>query len=176
MLHVMLFLMINVRSFHSVCPVWLFSVVPWFISWFFPERFWDGSSCPYYYCYHLFFLFDIDCLSVVCLYILKILGWLIFLSPEIVMSPSHVPFPLSRVMTSVLLFGMVLAVNTCWFYNMATLHWLPVSVTFGTCWYLCSWTPCRLVNSLLFTSSEYSKERLISTCRRLKLFTSRDDS
>jgi hypothetical protein len=46
----------------------------------------------------------------------------IFLPREIAASINrHVPFPLSRIMMSALLLGMVLSVCTCWFHDVFSL-------------------------------------------------------
>ena len=44
-----------------LCPVWLFSVVPWFVfSWYvaqvFSESFWGRSNCPNYWCHICFYI------------------------------------------------------------------------------------------------------------------------
>ena len=67
-----------------------------------------------------------------------------FLSPEIATSINiHVPFPLSRIIMSGLLLGIVLSVCTCWFHK-----WLPwlVSTDFDTCSYQCFLSNCTPVS------------------------------
>jgi hypothetical protein len=54
----------------------------------------------------------------------------------------HVPFSLSRITISGLLFGMILSVCTCWFHSMVTLPPRLVSTDFGTCSHQCVLSNC----------------------------------
>ena len=88
----------------------------------------------------------IRCISIVGSSYFKIFSasfLITFLSPEIATSINiHVPFSLSRFVTSGLLLGMVLSVCTCWFHNMVTLPPWLVSTDFGTCSYQCFLSSC----------------------------------
>ena len=71
------------------------------------------------------FTFHMRCISVVRYLYFRILSasfLITFLSPEIATSIYiHVPFSLTRIIISGLLFGIVLLVCICWFHNMVTL-------------------------------------------------------
>ena len=85
------------------------------------EWLWNGSSCPYYCCYHFCFYIPHVLISIVRLLYFRIfsVSFLItFLSPEIATSFNiHVSSSLSRIIPSGLLLGQVLLICTSWFHN-----------------------------------------------------------
>ena len=87
------------------------------------------------------FTFHMHCISIVRSLYFRIFSssfLITFLSPEIATSiNTHVPFPLTPIVMSGLLLGIVLSVCTCWFHNMVTLPPWLFSTNFGTCSYQC---------------------------------------
>jgi len=122
-----------ISTFRSMCAVPNMAVFCSCLTSWFPGMFltyflndWNSPSRPYYYWYHLcFFTFHMRCISIVRSLYFKIFSasfLITFLSREIATSINiHVPFSLSRIITSVLLLEIVLSVCTCWFHNMVTL-------------------------------------------------------
>jgi hypothetical protein len=118
-----------------------------YVAQVFSERFWDGSSCLYYYWYHFCFLHSIcDVLLLEGLYILDLFASFLitFLVPEIAVSINiHVPFSFTRIMMCGLLLDIVLSVYSCWFHNMVTVPSWLVSTNFDTC-SLSNFTPLSM--------------------------------
>ena len=148
MVHVMLFPTVNVLYFYVQCPIWLFSAVPLFsafpyAAWVYFEWFWDSFSYPYFILVSLlFFTIHMGCITIVRFVYCRIFAasfLTTFLSSEIVTSISiRVPFSLSWIMMSGLLFGVVPPFCTFWFHNMVTLNSGRVSTDFSRSSHQCS--------------------------------------
>jgi len=157
MVHVMLFPMINILSFHisrpalrSMCVVssmavfysYLISCFPdMFVTYFLNDERW--LQLPLLFA-GITFVFK---LQMRCISMLRYLyfrnfppAFLITLQALTVArcNNTHVVFSLSRIMVSSLLLGMVLLVLTCWFHNTVNLASWFVSPNFGTYSYQCS--------------------------------------
>jgi hypothetical protein len=98
----------------------------------------------------LVFTFHMRCISIVRSLYFRIFSasfFFFFLSPEIAASfYIHVLFPLSWIIISGLLLGMVLSVWTYWFHSMVTLPPWSDSTDFGTCSYRCFLATCTPVS------------------------------
>ena len=96
------------------------------------------------------FSFHMRCIYIVRSLYFKIFSasfLIIFLSPGIATSINmHVPFPLSRIIISGLLLGIVLSVGTCWFHSTVALPPWFVTTDFGTCSYQCFLSSCTPIS------------------------------
>jgi len=98
----------------------------------------------------LAFTFHMRCISIVRSLYFKIFSasfLITFLSPEITASINkRVPFSLSQIIMSGLLFGIAMSVCTCWFHSIVTLPLWFVTTDFGTCSFQCFLSSCAPIS------------------------------
>jgi len=122
-----------ISTFRSICTVpnmavfcsFLTSRFPGVLLTYFLNDFEIVPVAPIITCIAFVFTFHVRCISIVRSLYFRIFSasfLITFLSPEIAAFINiHIPFSLSRIIMSGLLFGIVLLVCICWFHNMVTL-------------------------------------------------------